>query len=82
MKRKTHVFVISAPSGTGKTTICRQLLKRDHHLRRVVTVTTRKPRAGEQQGRDYCFVTKKQFISMIEHRLFLEYAKVHGEYYG
>ncbi len=77
------VFVISAPSGTGKTTIIKEFLKR-HKKDFVlsVSVTTRKKRKGEVDGRDYHFFTCKKFKKFIKERKFLEYANVVGNFYG
>jgi guanylate kinase len=77
-----NIFVLSAPSGAGKTTVATALLRKDKLIRRVVTVTTRTMRPGEKQGRDYRFVGHARFKEMIAGRAFAEYACVHGEYYG
>ena len=75
------VLVVSAPSGAGKTTLCRLLVKR---LRFSFSVshTTRSPRSGEVEGRDYYFVDRKTFEEMIRRGEFLEWAEVHGNLYG
>lgn len=77
-----RVIVLSAPSGTGKTTICSKLLEKDHDLQRVITVTTRKPRKGEKEGREYFFLSRSRFYKRVRTRAFLEYAFVHGDMYG
>lgn len=81
-RRAGGIFVISAPSGSGKTTLTRRLLKNDRKLVQSVSVTTRSPRKGERKGRDYYFVTKKQFKSMIAGKKFLEWAENFGNFYG
>lgn len=74
--------VISAPSGTGKTTVCRELAQIDPKLRYSVSVTTRPPREAEVDGRDYKFVSESEFKRMIELKGFLEYTKIFDHYYG
>lgn len=75
-------IIVSSPSGGGKTTVVQRLLKRDKSLSRVVTATTRAPRNGEKDGRDYHFWTEKQFMSAVKQGKMLEWAKVHAHYYG
>ena len=83
MKRKKNVFiVITGPSGAGKTTIAKRLLKRLPNAARLVTTTTRKKRAGEKNGVDYIFVSKSSFEKMIANNELFEYAEVYGNYYG
>jgi guanylate kinase len=82
MVKKGLLIVLSSPSGGGKTTIAHRLLKRDRNIVRSVSCTTRKPRPGEKNGRDYFFVTPARFKSMISSRSFLEWARVHRNYYG
>ena len=77
-----HVFVIAAPSGTGKTTICRKILERDPKLRLSVSHTTRKPRKGEVDGVDYHFVSSEVFRELRESGAFLEHAEYGGNAYG
>ena len=77
-----RVFVISSPSGGGKTTVVGQLTRRVPELVRSVSVTTRPPRSGERHGRDYRFVSRAMFERMRQRGALLEWAKVHGEYYG
>src|SRR5579859_6645222 len=76
------VLVLSAPSGAGKTTICRRLLARRKDLRYSISCTTRAPRPGERGGRDYVFLDREEFKRKIQRHEFLEWAMVHGEYYG
>ena len=76
-------FVISGPAGVGKTTICdRLIINYPDCLSRVVTVTTRKPRVGEIDGRDYHFVTKDKFEDLIQNQEFIEFAEIHNNFYG
>lgn len=76
------LFVISAPSGGGKTTLCQQLLARHPEMTRAVTCTTRAPRPGEVEGRDYFFLDELEFAHRIESGGFLEHAHVHDHSYG
>lgn len=76
------LFVLSAPSGAGKTTLVRALLARDPSLRFSISYTTRQPRPGEQDGRDYHFVDPARFQSMVAAGEFLEHATVFGNAYG
>ena len=76
------IIVISAPSGTGKTTIVRELIKNNENLVASVSYTTRKKRANEIDGKDYTFVSSELFSSMVEEKSFLEHAKVFDCFYG
>ena len=76
------IIVISAPSGTGKTTIVRELIKSNENLVASVSYTTRKKRANEIDGKDYNFVSSELFSSMVEEKSFLEHAKVFDCFYG
>ena len=80
--KRGRLFVISASSGTGKTTLAHELLKRDRNLIASVSYTTRPPRSNERNGRDYYFVTKRGFLSKRKKGHFLEWANVFGKYYG
>ena len=82
MKSKGLVFVMSGPSGTGKTSILRKLLQDTESLDFSVSYTTREIRPGEIEGEDYFFVSEKDFKSLIERGEFLEWATVHGNFYG
>jgi len=79
---KGAVFVVSAPSGAGKTTLCRMITDRLQRIEHSISYTTRAPRPGEVDGKDYYFVTKDNFIKMVEAGEFLEWAEVHGNLYG
>jgi len=79
---KGELFVLSSPAGGGKTTISKILIKEIPDLKRVITCTTRKPRPGEKDGVDYYFLSKQEFEERIKKNEFLEYAVVHGNYYG
>jgi guanylate kinase len=79
---KGRLFVISASSGTGKTTLAKELLKKDRNLVQSVSYTTRKPRPKERQGKDYFFVSKKEFRAIRKKNGFLEWANVFGRLYG
>lgn len=76
------LVVLSAPSGAGKTTICRELLAARDDVVRVVTCTTRPPRAGERPGVDYVFLSEADFRSQQDAGAFLEHAEVYGHHYG
>lgn len=82
MLNKGLIFVISAPSGAGKTSICRELLSRQPGLIESVSYTTRSMRAGEQDGLDYHFVARERFDRMAGEGAFAEWAEVHGNCYG
>jgi guanylate kinase len=76
------LLVLSSPSGAGKTTLARRLLVADAGIRMSVSVTTRKPRRGEVEGKDYLFVDKAEFDRLKRARKLLEWADVFGESYG
>lgn len=75
-------LIISSPSGAGKTTLTTQLLKQIPGLRFSVSHTTRAPRANEVNGREYHFISREEFIKLIDAGEFLEWAEVHGNLYG
>lgn len=81
MKRGS-LIVVSAPSGAGKTTLCKNVLNQLENLKFSVSYTTRKPRPGEIDGEDYHFIDEEEFRIMIESGEFLEWASVHGNLYG
>lgn len=79
---KGNLFIISAPSGTGKTTILKKVISELGSIVFSVSHTTRSPREGEQDGVDYFFVDRDAFMTMQQQGLFLEWAEVHGNLYG
>lgn len=76
------MLVLSSPSGAGKTSIVKELLKHEHNLTTSVSVTTRPARSGEIDGRDYWFIDKPTYHQMLEAGDLLEYAEVYGNFYG
>ncbi|MDZ8118348.1 guanylate kinase [Pontiella agarivorans] len=76
------LIVVSAPSGCGKSTLCDRLVEEFPKIAYSVSCTTRAPRGEEQDGVEYYFLSKKEFKERIKHGEFLEWAKVHGNYYG
>ncbi len=79
---KPLLIAFSAPSGAGKTTICKKLVQRHPDFKISVSATTRPPRPNEQDGVDYFFMSEEEFRKHIENKNFLEYENVHGHYYG
>ena len=82
LHRRGLMFILSSPSGAGKTTIARRLLEKDGEIAMSVSVTTRPPRPGEVEGRDYHFVDEAEFMRMVEEGEMLEWARVFGNHYG
>ena len=82
IKRRGLMLVLSSPSGAGKTTISRELLTREPDLTMSVSATTRAPRPGEEDGKDYFFITKDKFQQMVEAEEFFEHATVFENSYG
>lgn len=82
MDRRGILFIISAPSGTGKTTLCKQLTTNLPDLWHSVSYTTRQPRPGEEHGREYYFIDEQPFQEMVERNEFVEWARVYGNLYG
>lgn len=82
LQRRGLMFILSSPSGAGKTTIARMLLQHDAEIRMSVSVTTRPMRPGEVDGKDYIFVSEAEFARMVEEEHFLEWATVFGQSYG
>jgi len=81
--RSGKLIIVSAPSGTGKTTLCNRLLEDfKNRLMLSVSCTTRSPRKGDQHGRDYFFISKDEFKDKIDKKAFAEWAEVHGNFYG
>ncbi|MCL4461058.1 MAG: guanylate kinase [Nitrospirae bacterium] len=76
------LFVVSAPSGAGKTSLCKEIARKTSWIHYSVSYTTRTPRPGEENGIDYSFVTKGQFREMQENNHFIESAEVYGNFYG
>ncbi len=82
LSKQGRLFVIAASSGTGKTTLARELLKEDKNLVQSISYTTRPPRPSERNGEDYYFVTKREFLEMRKKGAFLEWANVFERFYG
>ncbi len=82
MKREGLILILSAPSGAGKTSLCRELFKTFPDMKESVSYTTRAPRQGEVEGEAYHFVTNEVFESMVAEDAFAEWAEVHGNRYG
>ena len=80
--RRGLMLVLSSPSGAGKTTLSRKLLDKDDNVAFSVSVTTRKMRPGEKDGRDYLFIDRRQFDIMVDNGELLEWAEVFDNYYG
>lgn len=81
-KKNGMIIIVSAPSGAGKTSICDAIIKDDKNIVYSVSTTTRAPRTGEKNGREYFFVDEKTFKQDIKSGKFAEWAKVHDNYYG
>ena len=82
MKRRGILFVISSPSGGGKTTVCQEILKQLPDLAYSISVTSRRPRPREKEGRDYFFVSEEEFDKRIQRDEFAEWARFSGYRYG
>ena len=82
MNRKGSITILSAPSGTGKSTICNILKEKIPNLKFSVSHTSRRPREGETEGVHYHFISKEDFQARIDADKFLEWAKIHDNYYG
>lgn len=81
-KQKGNLFILSAPSGAGKSSLYKALLQADSNVRISVSHTTRAPRSGEEHGREYFFVDVDAFLDMIADNAFFEHAQVFDNYYG
>jgi guanylate kinase len=81
-KPRGRLFILSAPSGAGKTTLCRAIRDRFADIRYSISHTTRRPRPGEADGRDYFFISESEFKDGIARGRWAEWAQVHGNYYG
>ena len=82
LKRRGILFVLSSPSGAGKTSIARYILDKEKNIKLSVSLTTRKKRKNEKAGIDYDFISKDVFETKIKNNFFLEWATVFGNYYG
>ena len=82
VKRQGKMFVLSSPSGVGKTTLTKKLAKNNANFIISISHTTREPRPNEVNGKDYFFVSKEEFDSLIKSNNFFEYAKIFNNYYG
>ena len=82
LKRRGILFVLSSPSGAGKTSIARYILEKDNNIKLSVSLTTRKKRKNEIAGVDYDYISKDLFEEKIKNNFFLEWATVFGNYYG
>ncbi|HWE46389.1 MAG TPA: guanylate kinase [Caulobacteraceae bacterium] len=80
--RRGIALIVSSPSGAGKTSLCRRLIADHEALKLSISMTTRTPRPGEENGREYHFIDDKQFDGLIAQGAFLEWAQVHGARYG
>ena len=80
--KKSCLFILSAPSGAGKTTLCQALCRHFPDILYSISHTTRRPREGETQGIDYHYIAKTEFLHLIESGEWAEWAEVHGNYYG
>jgi guanylate kinase len=77
-----NLIIVSSPSGGGKGTLIKEILRTVPHIGYSVSFTTRQIRDGEQHGRDYFFISRSEFESLINENLLLEFAEVHGNFYG
>ncbi len=81
-KSRGSLFIVSAPSGAGKTTLCKKLVSSVPGLKFSVSYTTRRPRPREVNNRDYTFISREEFGAMVRRGEFIEWAEVHGKFYG
>jgi guanylate kinase len=82
-QQKGHLlFVVSAPSGAGKTSLCNEVLRQVPRLQFSVSHTTRQPRPGEQHGRDYCFISAAEFLDAVAQGRMAEWTEIYGNHYG
>lgn len=82
MKKPKKLIIITGPSGVGKGTVVKNILKKDKNVWLSISATTRRPREGEEDGKDYYFLTTKKFKEMINDEMFVEWAEFAGNYYG
>ena len=80
--RKSRIFIISAPSGSGKTTICNRVVERVENLIESISLTTRRPRSGEEHAKDYHYVSPEEFKEEIKKENLLEWEENFGYFYG
>lgn len=80
--KENSLFIVTGPSGVGKSTLVDRVLKEVNNLKFSVSHTTRPKRKGEMEGKDYYFISRQQFESMIQENRFIEWAEVHGNLYG
>jgi len=81
-KSNARIFIVSAPSGAGKTTLCTRLRAHCPDLHYSISYTTREPRPGEKNGKDYHFITREDFLEKRAHDYWAEWDRVHDHYYG
>ncbi len=82
IEKKGMMFVLSSPSGAGKTTLTKKIAEHNPNFKISISYTTRKPRPNEINGADYCFVTEEEFNTLIKKNSFFEYAKIFDNFYG
>lgn len=82
LERKGLIFILSSPSGAGKTTIYKNILAQDKAIKPSISITTRQPRLNEIDGQDYFFITHEEFAKKQDNNEFIEHAEVFGNYYG
>ena len=82
MKNQKKLIILTGPSGVGKGTVVKEILGKDKNIWLSISATTRKPREGEKEGKNYYFLNQDKFKEMIEQNLFLEWAQFAGNYYG
>lgn len=82
MSKKGNLIILSGPSGTGKGTVCKELLASNKNIFYSISATTRSPRPHEKNGREYWFLSKAEFQELIKQNKLLEWAKVYDNYYG
>lgn len=82
VEEQTLLFIVSGPSGVGKSTLCRHILQQMPDIRLSVSCTTRAPRSGETDGQEYWFITEEEFRKKIDEHAFAEWAEVYGQLYG
>jgi guanylate kinase len=82
LERKGLIFILSSPSGAGKTTIYKNILAQDKDIKPSISITTRPPRLNEIDGQDYFFITQEQFVAKLDNNEFIEHAEVFGNHYG